>query len=143
MNASQAVQRRAEVVRRKHLALAKGSNYCAWFRRYCGFAEGLPLPLPSEHKLERFLTVLAHNDVWAGTQNQAFIKFREWLSAMFCRASGPAGRAGRPFHPCGMSNPGWDAALRRPEAASPSISEKRLANNGWLVTPPADTLVSH
>jgi len=29
------------------------------------------LHLPSEHKLERFLTVLARNDVAASTQNQA------------------------------------------------------------------------
>jgi hypothetical protein len=31
---------------------------------------------PSEHKLERFPTVLAQKDVWAGTQNQAFIKIK-------------------------------------------------------------------
>jgi hypothetical protein len=28
--------------------------------------------MPSEHKLERFLTVPAYKDVPAGTQNQAF-----------------------------------------------------------------------
>src|ERR1700722_2911876 len=72
MNTDQAVRRLSEVVRRKHLALATERTYCAWLRRYCDFLNGLPLHLPSEHKLERFLTVLAKNDVAASTQNQAF-----------------------------------------------------------------------
>jgi hypothetical protein len=69
------VQRLAEVVRRKHLALATESNCCAWLRRYCGFVGGLPVHLPSEHELERLLTVLTQEDVGDGLQNQAFIKF--------------------------------------------------------------------
>ena len=73
MNADEAVRRLTEVVRRKHLALATERTYCAWLRRYCDFLKGLPLQLPSEHKLERFLTALAQSDVAASTQNQAFI----------------------------------------------------------------------
>jgi len=61
-----------EVVRHKHLALATERIYFAWLRRYCDFLKALPLHLPSEHKLERFLTVLAQKDVAVGTQNQAF-----------------------------------------------------------------------
>ena len=72
MNTDEAVRRLTEVVRRKHLALATERTYCAWLRRYCDFLKGLPLHLPSEHKLERFLTVLAQKDVAASTQNQAF-----------------------------------------------------------------------
>ncbi|HEX4122210.1 MAG TPA: phage integrase N-terminal SAM-like domain-containing protein [Verrucomicrobiae bacterium] len=72
MNTNEAVRRLTEVIRRKHLALATERTYCAWLRRYCDFIMGLPLPLPSEHKLERFLTVLAKKDVAASTQNQAF-----------------------------------------------------------------------
>ncbi len=72
MNADEAVRRLTEVVRRKHLALATERTYCAWLRRYCDFLKGLPLQLPSEHKLERFLTALAQSDVAASTQNQAF-----------------------------------------------------------------------
>ncbi len=72
MNTDEAVRRVTEVIRRKHLALATERTYCAWLRRYCDFLKGLPLHLPSEHKLERFLTALALNDVASTTQNQAF-----------------------------------------------------------------------
>jgi integron integrase len=72
MNADDAVRRLTEVVRRKHLALATERTYCAWLRRYCDFLKGLPSHLPSEQKLERFLTVLAQKNVAASTQNQAF-----------------------------------------------------------------------
>jgi len=70
MNTDEPVQQLAEVIRRKHLALATEQAYCAWLRRYCNFLNGLPLHLPSEHKLERFLTVLTQKDVAASTQNQ-------------------------------------------------------------------------
>jgi hypothetical protein len=72
MNTNEAVRRLTEVVRRQHLALATERTYCAWLRRYCDFLKRLPLQLPSEHKLERFLTALAQKDVAASTQNQAF-----------------------------------------------------------------------
>jgi len=72
MNTSEAVWRLTKVVRHKHLTLATERTYCPWLRRYCDFLKGLPLHLPSEHKLERFLTVLAQKDVAASTQNQAF-----------------------------------------------------------------------
>jgi hypothetical protein len=66
------VARLTEVARRKHRALATKRTYCAWLRRYCDFLKGLPLHLPSEHKLEQFLTVLTQKDVASSTQNQAF-----------------------------------------------------------------------
>ena len=72
MNADEAVWRFTEVVRRQHLALATERTCCAWLGRYCDVLKGLPLHLPSEHKLERFLTVLARKDVAASSQNQAF-----------------------------------------------------------------------
>ena len=72
MKTDEAVRRLSEVVRRKHLALSTERTYCAWLSRYCDFLKGLPLHLPSEHKLERFLTVLVRNNVAASTQNQAF-----------------------------------------------------------------------
>ena len=71
LNTDEALRRLTEVVRRKHLVLATQRNYCAWLRRYCDFLKGLPLHLPSEHKLERFLTIPAQNDVATGTQRQA------------------------------------------------------------------------
>ncbi|MGA2544206.1 MAG: phage integrase N-terminal SAM-like domain-containing protein [Verrucomicrobiota bacterium] len=72
MNTNEAVRRLTETIRRQHLALATERTYCAWLRRYCDFLKGLPLHLPIEHKLERFLAVLAQKDVAASTQNQAF-----------------------------------------------------------------------
>ena len=72
MNADEAVQPITEVIPRKHLALATERTYCAWLRRYCDLLKGLPLHLPSEHKLERFLSVLAQDHVAASTKNQPF-----------------------------------------------------------------------
>src|SRR5712692_5485166 len=72
MNPDEAVRRLAEVLRRKHLALATERTYCAWLRRYCDYLKGLPSHLSSEQKLERFLTHPAKKDVAASTQNQAF-----------------------------------------------------------------------
>ena len=72
MNATQAVVKLADVVRRKHFSLSTEQSYCGWLKRYCTFLSTLPTDLPSEQKLERFLTALARNDVAASTQNQAF-----------------------------------------------------------------------
>jgi hypothetical protein len=63
MNADEAVRRLGEVIRRKYVAPTTERTYCAWLRRYCDFLKGLPLHLPSQHKLERFLTALAHKSV--------------------------------------------------------------------------------
>ncbi len=72
MNTDEAVRRLAEVLWRKHLALATERSYCAWLRRYCDYLKGLPFHLSSEQKLERFLTHLAKKHVAASTQNQTF-----------------------------------------------------------------------
>ncbi len=72
MNATQAVQKLADVIRRKHFSLNTEQSYCGWLKRYCAFIGQLPPALPSEQKLERFLTALARDDVAASTQNQAF-----------------------------------------------------------------------
>jgi hypothetical protein len=53
MDTETALERLAEVIRRKHLALATERSYCAWLRRYCDNLEGLPAHLSSEQKLER------------------------------------------------------------------------------------------
>ena len=72
MNTTYAVQKLADVVRRKHFSLSTEHSYCGWLKRYCDHLKTLPSHLPSEQKLERFLTALARNDVAASTQNQAF-----------------------------------------------------------------------
>jgi site-specific recombinase XerD len=72
MTTAQALQKLGDVIRRKHFALATERSYGAWLKRYCDFIQRLPTALPSEQKLERFLTALAREDVAASTQNQAF-----------------------------------------------------------------------
>ena len=72
MKTDEAVARLAEVIRRKHLALNTEQSYCAWLRRYCQHIAMLPAHLPSEQKLEQFLTALAKTNISASTQNQAF-----------------------------------------------------------------------
>jgi integron integrase len=72
MTTQQAVERLTDVIRRKHLALTTEQSYRAWLRRYCAFIRKLPNEMRSEHKIERFLTALAKDDVSASTQNQAF-----------------------------------------------------------------------
>ena len=71
MKSEQAPQKLTEVLRRKHFALKTEQCYCAWLKRYCEYVKKLPALLPSEQKLERFLTALAKNDVAASTRNQA------------------------------------------------------------------------
>ena len=72
MKTDQALQKMTDVIRRKHLALNTEHTYCAWLKRYCDYIKKLPSDLPSEQKLERFLTALAKDDVASSTQNQAF-----------------------------------------------------------------------
>jgi len=59
MNADEAVWRLTEVVRCKHLTPASKRISRLSIRRYCEVLQGLPQHLRGEHKLERFLTVLA------------------------------------------------------------------------------------
>jgi len=73
MNAEQAICRMRDVVRRQHKAWATESTYVLWLRRYMLAVPTYPEGLPSEQKLERFLTELArHRDISAVSQNQAF-----------------------------------------------------------------------
>ena len=72
MKTEQALQKMADVIRRKHFALNTEQSYCAWLKRYCNYVKTLPAGTPSEQKLERFLSALARDDVAASTQNQAF-----------------------------------------------------------------------
>lgn len=72
MNTEEAIARLSDVIRRKHFSLSTEQSYCGWLKRYCAYVKRLPSHLPSEQKLERFLTALAKEDVAASTQNQAF-----------------------------------------------------------------------
>ena len=73
MNTAQAIDRMRQVIRLQHKALATEDSYVLWLRRYMNALRHMPPQLPSEKKLESFLTDLAvEHDVSASTQNQAF-----------------------------------------------------------------------
>lgn len=72
MNKEQALNRVREVLRRQHKALNTEQVYVHWLGRYINALGQMPAALPSEQKMERFLTELAQRDVSASTQNQAF-----------------------------------------------------------------------
>jgi hypothetical protein len=125
MNTDAAVQRLAEVVRRKHLTLATERTCCAWFRRYCDFLKGLPLRMPNEHKLERFLTALAQNNVAASTQNQAsngIIPMGQWAENP---KRGVLGVPNLQFHRSMESGAGAHALQDLPAHRSRPVNAKR------------------
>jgi integron integrase len=73
MNLHFAIERLRDVLRRQHMALATESTYVHWLRQYMTALNTMPATLPSEQKLELFLTHLArHRDLSANSQNQAF-----------------------------------------------------------------------
>src|SRR5271169_2177246 len=73
MKMYQAVNKARSVMRRQHKALSTEGTYVFWLRRYIAALHGIPKDLPSEKKLERFLTDLAcKQDLCASSQNQAF-----------------------------------------------------------------------
>ena len=70
MNTNQAIDPLRQVIRRQHKAQ---DSYVYWLRRYIAALPSFPKELPSEKKIEQFLTNLAlHRDVSASSQNQAF-----------------------------------------------------------------------
>ena len=72
MSRDQAIQKLAEVARRKHLSLATEESYCGWLARFCEFVAEHPEIALREAKVEAFLTQLAKAGCAASTQNQAF-----------------------------------------------------------------------
>ena len=72
MKTEEALHPTREIIRRKHLALSTEDVYCAWLKRYCQFVKKCPPHMPSQQKLERFLTALAKQNGAASPQNQAF-----------------------------------------------------------------------
>lgn len=73
MKPSEAIAAARGVIRRQHKALATEHTYLHWLGRYIAAISQMPNALPSEQKMERFLSDLAlHQNVSASTQNQAF-----------------------------------------------------------------------
>lgn len=73
MTTTEAKEKMRAVIRRQHLTIATEQTYLGWLARYMAAIKQMPRELPSEQKLERFLTDLAiKQNVSASTQNQAF-----------------------------------------------------------------------
>src|SRR5208337_2710465 len=101
MNPTEALSRMRQVIRLQHKALATEDTYLYWLRRYMTAVHRMPVPLPSEQKVERFLTDLAQKQhVAASTQNQAFNAVLFFYKEVLRRPLGrvEALRATRPTH---------------------------------------------
>jgi hypothetical protein len=73
MKTLEALDRLRRVIRRQHKALATEDAYVFWVRRYISALRAIAPELPSEKKLELFLTDLAlRYNVAPSTQNQVF-----------------------------------------------------------------------
>jgi integron integrase len=73
MNELAAINRAVEVMRRQHKSLSTERVYLLWLKQYMAAIRQMPNGLPSEQKMERFLTELAvRRNVSASTQSQAF-----------------------------------------------------------------------
>jgi integron integrase len=99
MKPEQAVSKFRDYMRLRHLALSTEQGYCAWLVRYMRFLSSAASELESsEAKVEAFLTTLAHQQVSASTQNQAFnalvMFYREVVGKPLVRVD--ALRANRP-----------------------------------------------
>jgi integron integrase len=113
MKSSQAIDRLRQVIRRQHKALATEDCYVFWVGRYINALRAIPSELPSEKKLESFLTELALRfNVAASTQNQAFNAVVFFYKEVLGHPLGnvDALRAKRPVH----------------ERHAPSIKDTRL-----------------
>ncbi len=98
MNATQAIDRLRQALRRQHKAFSTEESYVFWLRRYLKALSSMDPQLSSEKKVESFLTRLAQEGLSASSQNQAFNAllyfYREVLEKPFgkvnaLRAKGP------------------------------------------------------
>jgi integrase len=114
MNAIDAIERMRQVIRLQHKALATEDSYVLWLRRYIKALRHIPPELPSNKKLERFLTELAQvHDVSASTQNQAFNAILYFYEQVLGQPLGDvrALRATRPVHERHAPTPSETQAL--------------------------------
>ena len=72
MNATQAIERLRQALRRHHKALSTEDAYVFWLRRYLKALCAMEPALSSDKKVESFLTQLARSGISASSQNQAF-----------------------------------------------------------------------
>lgn len=72
MNSAQAIERLRFILRRQHKALATEDAYIFWVRPFIRAIATMDPHLPSEKKIEAYLSQMARTEVSASTQNQAF-----------------------------------------------------------------------
>lgn len=100
MNATQAIERLRQALRRQHKAYSTEDSYVFWLRRYLKALPAMDPALSSDKKVESFLTQLARAGLSASSQNQAFNAllyfYKEILEKPFGRID--ALRAKAPVH---------------------------------------------
>lgn len=68
----ESIQKVRSAIRRKHYSLSTEKTYCGWITRYMVWLRGADRRLPSEKKVEAYLTSLAKGrEISARTQDQA------------------------------------------------------------------------
>ena len=70
MNTNQTVQKVRDLIRLKHFSYSTEDSYCHYVRQFCEHALRLPASMPSEKKIESYLSTFAHSS--ASSQNVAF-----------------------------------------------------------------------
>lgn len=71
MNTKEAIDGLRQALRRKHLAWSTEQTYTYWLGKYCAWLESRRPAGDSTAKVTAYLTMLAHTDCSASTQNQA------------------------------------------------------------------------
>jgi site-specific recombinase XerD len=72
MNTEEAVNKLRDFIRLKHFSRSTEQSYCHYFRQFCEHSRKLPAAIPTERRIESYLSTFARNDASASSQNVAF-----------------------------------------------------------------------
>src|SRR5579872_4306941 len=104
MNATQAVDRLRQAIRRQHKAFSTEDSYVFWLRRYLKALAAMDPALSSDKKVESFLTQLARAGLSASSQTKpltrSFTFIRKfwkspWAGSTLCEPRRPFMKIGR------------------------------------------------
>jgi integrase len=72
MTTDQAVQKVRDLIRLKHFSLSTEESYCLYVRQFCQHSRHLPKSMPTEKRIESYLSTFAKKEASASSQNVAF-----------------------------------------------------------------------
>jgi len=72
MTTNQTLQKVRDLIRLKHFAYSTEESYCRYIREFCEHSKTLPAGMPTEKRIESYLSIFARNDASASAQNVAF-----------------------------------------------------------------------